>query len=138
MDRMDKLSLLLNAKSGTEFFVLFYNFLKKGGVDHSLEMQSAEYHGEFALKLIRTEVLVHTEDSSDVFGAEVTHIFTLTQSGTLIWEITGEEKPIIGLANIQTRLRDMQEQYANGEQPRSARHSPQSQVSEHRTIPLQL
>jgi len=135
---MDKISLLLNAQTETEFFILFYSLIKEPGDRLSLELDSVQHNGEFAIQITRKQGVVRMEGASRNIREETTHVFTLTQSGILTWQMLGEEKPIVGLANIQARLRDMQEQHSSGEQSLSAQHSPQSQVSEHRTLPLQL
>jgi hypothetical protein len=117
---MNNLSMLLNAKNEAEFFLLFYALLKEPGSDFSLQMKKTEYEDEFALQVVRTQMQTHMKGASQVFSPEITHVFTLTLSGKLVWQMLGEEKPIVGLAAIKSKLRDIQRQHTKGDQFLSA------------------
>lgn len=106
---MDRLDLLLNARNEMEFFVVLFNILKSlGGLQ--FQIVGVTYNNEYALKIPFREIVVKQTGNAEIFGSENTHTFLLTQSGVLVWMIHGDpQETITGLANIQARLRHIQE-----------------------------
>ena len=106
---IDRINTLLNTTTETEFFIVLSGLLKRlGGLPFQIAI--TRYSDESALKIPFQQMVERITPDARIFGAEQTHTFILTQSGTLVWMIHGDkEETIIGLAGIQARMRQVTE-----------------------------
>jgi hypothetical protein len=102
---------LLQAETETEFFVIVSTLLNREPIPRlRAQMTSIQEKNELMLRLAveQTLVYLHPQNRSEVFQAETTHIFTLSQSGKLSWWMKGQPTRV-GLKNIQAALKMFQE-----------------------------
>ncbi|MBN1310699.1 MAG: hypothetical protein JXB30_04700 [Anaerolineae bacterium] len=106
---MSDLTVLLSAATPTDFFIQFFHLVSGRNVPtFELRIIPAKHKGERAIELtVRQNVTRPLPDGKCVFGIESTHVLTLTRDEKIVWEIQ-DRKPITGLDNIKSALRELQ------------------------------
>lgn len=101
---MGSFQRLLDAKTTTEFFVIWGSMLEADAPSIiEVELTSVVRERRFALRLSIEQLLRSTENGINTFYTDVTHVFTLYEDGSLTWAMKGHPT-ITGLQAIQERL----------------------------------
>ena len=101
---MSSLEKILNAKTATEFFIDMFHLMRgRPYLTKNTIINSVSYDSKQALQFPVEQNIPSYEDYGTVWSTEITHTFTLTDEGEIIWEMKGRE-PVIGLDHVKALL----------------------------------
>lgn len=98
---------LLRATTGTQFFVVLCQLLSiTNDKGTQAKITSVQNHGDFALALTITQAMRYKVDDGWLLQWDITHVFTLEESGLLTWKMK-DEPLVIGVEAIQDKRRKL-------------------------------
>ncbi len=114
---MDIFAKLTEARSEIEFFVVLSTLLKPQLIARVRPRMTSEYeNGEVGLRLALEQTLSYSDGKHERLRSEITHTFTLYETGKLTWSMKGQPT-LVGLQNIQAALKKFQDSLTNQQLP---------------------